>query len=126
MPRLQTFVSNEIEQEIVDIINVKRSEGATKDEANVSNTTSMLIELGIRVYKLQRVKQEGGFSQAEFNKVMLENMMKTSLICQKLIRINARNNEVQGHDEFLLANMAGQIKNEVDMNLERFFPSEAD
>ncbi|MFV8801876.1 conjugal transfer relaxosome DNA-binding protein TraM [Yersinia sp. LJYL362] len=124
MPRIQTFVSNDIEQEIVDIINVKRSEGASKDEANVSNTTSMLIELGIRVYKLQRQKSEGGFSQIEFNKIMLENMMKTSFICQKLLGINSYNSEVQAMPKFHYKEMATQIKSDVDSVMANFFPSE--
>ncbi|MBS0057634.1 conjugal transfer relaxosome DNA-binding protein TraM [Yersinia sp. Marseille-Q3913] len=124
MPRIQTFVSNDIEQEIVDIINIKRSEGASKDEANVSNTTSMLIELGIRVYKLQRQKSEGGFSQIEFNKVMLENMMKTSFICQKLLGINSFNAEIQAMPKFQYKEMATQIKSDVDSVMVNFFPSE--
>ncbi|CNL74240.1 MULTISPECIES: conjugal transfer relaxosome DNA-binding protein TraM [Yersinia] len=124
MPRIQTFVSNDIEQEIVDIINIKRSEGASKDEANVSNTTSMLIELGIRVYKLQRQKSEGGFSQIEFNKVMLENMMKTSFICQKLLGINSFNSEIQAMPKFQYKEMATQIKSDVDSVMVNFFPSE--
>ncbi|MGE4687776.1 conjugal transfer relaxosome DNA-binding protein TraM [Yersinia enterocolitica] len=125
MPRIQTFVSNDIEQEIVDIINIKRSEGASKDEANVSNTTSMLIELGIRVYKLQRQKSEGGFSQVEFNKVMLENMMKTSFVCQKLLGMNSYNSEIQGMPKFQFQEMKVQIKKDVDNMMEKFFPSEA-
>lgn len=124
MPRIQTFVSNDIEKEIVDIINIKRSEGASKDEANVSNTTSMLIELGIRVYKLQRQKSEGGFSQIEFNKVMLENMMKTSFICQKLLGINSFNAEIQAMPKFQYKEMATQIKSDVDSVMVNFFPSE--
>lgn len=124
MPRIQTFVSNDIEQEIVDIINIKRSEGASKDEANVSNTTSMLIELGIRVYKLQRQKSEGGFSQIEFNKVMLENMMKTSFICQKLLGVNSFNSEIQAMPKFQYKEMATQIKSDVDSVMVNFFPSE--
>jgi hypothetical protein len=126
MPRIQTFVSNDIEQEIMDIINIKRSEGATKDEANVSNTTSMLIELGIRVYKLQRQKVEGGFSQIEFNKIMLENMMKTSFVCQKLLGINSFNSEIQSMHKFQYKEMATQIKNDVDNVMDTFFPSEKD
>ncbi|HHL2713241.1 TPA: conjugal transfer relaxosome DNA-binding protein TraM [Yersinia enterocolitica] len=126
MPRIQTFVSNDIEQEIIDIITIKRSEGATKDEANVSNTTSMLIELGIRVYKLQRQKAEGGFSQIEFNKIMLENMMQTSFICQKLLGINSYNSEIQGMPIFNFQKMATQIKSDVDNVLCNFFPSETE
>lgn len=124
MPRIQTFVSNDIEQEIVDIINIKRSEGATKDEANVSNTTSMLIELGIRVYKLQRQKTEGGFSQVEFNKTLLEHMMKTSFICQKLLGINSYNSEVQGIPHFQYKVMSTQIKSDVSNVVLNFFPSD--
>lgn len=126
MPKIQTFVSNPIEEEIINIVNEKRTEGADRYEANVSNTTSMLIELGLRVYKLQREKREAGFSQIEFNKVMMENMMKTSLICQKLIKINAKNSEVQGVEEFLLNGMALQIKNGVDSVMEQFFPAVID
>jgi hypothetical protein len=122
MPRIQTFVSNEIEQELIDIINIKRSEGATKDEANVSNTTSMLIELGIRVYKLQREKTEGGFSQAEFNKIMLENVMKTSYISQILLGINSYNQEIAGNEKFIYKDMAAKIKSDVSVAMERFFP----
>ncbi|WP_145574512.1 conjugal transfer relaxosome DNA-binding protein TraM [Yersinia mollaretii] len=122
MPRIQTFVSNDIEQEIADIINIKRSEGATKDEANVSNTTSMLIELGIRVYKLQRQKAEGGFNQIEFNKVMLENMMKTSFISQMLLGINSYNQEIIGNEKFLYKEMAAKIKADAAAVTERFFP----
>lgn len=123
MPRIQTFVSNDIEAKLNDIVSVKRMEGASFEEANVSSTTAMLIELGIRVYELQREKKEGGFSQAEFNKVMLENMMKTTLICQKIIRINSKNTEVQGLEEFTLGAMSSQIKSGVDSVMETFFPS---
>lgn len=124
MPKIQVFISNPIEEEILNIVQEKRSEGADKSEANVSNTSSMLIELGLRVYRLQNQRKEGGFSQTEFNKIMLENMMKTSLICQKVIRMSSKNSEVQGLDEFTLGNMSSQIKTSVDAVMERFFPVE--
>lgn len=124
MPKIQVFISNPIEEEILNIVQEKRSEGADKSEANVSNTSSMLIELGLRVYRLQNQRKEGGFSQTEFNKIMLENMMKTSLICQKVIRMSSKNSEVQGLDEFTLGTMSSQIKTGVDAVMERFFPVE--
>lgn len=124
MPKIQVFITNPVEEEILNIVQEKRSEGADRNEANVSNTSSMLIELGLRVYKLQNEKKEGGFSQVEFNKIMLENMMKTSLICQKVIRMSSKNSEVQGLDEFTLGTMSSQIKTGVDTVMERFFPVE--
>lgn len=123
MPRIQTFVSNDVEMKLNDIVSVKRTEGASREEANISNTTAMIIELGIRVYELQKERAEGGFSQIEFNKVMLENMIKTTLMCQKIIRINSKNTEVKGMDEFTLRTMSSQIKTGVDSVMETFFPS---
>lgn len=126
MPKIQVFITNQVEEEIQNIVQEKRTEGADRSEANVSNTSAMLIELGLRVYKLQGERKEGGFSQAEFNKIMLENMMKTSLICQKLIKINARNSEVKGMEEFSVGNMAVQIKGGVDLVMDNFFPDNED
>ena len=122
MPKIQTFVSSAIEEEINNIVLEKRTEGADRFEANLSNTTSMLVELGLRVYKIQRNRQDGGFSQVEFNKVMLENMIKTSLISQKLLRISSRNTEIHGVDDFELSRMSSQIKMGVDTIMEQFFP----
>ncbi len=123
MPKIQVFITNPVEEEIQNIVQEKRSEGADRSEANVSNTSSMLIELGLRVYKLQNDKKEGGFSQIEFNKVMLEHMIKTSLISQKLIRMSAKNTELQGLEDFKLGVMSSQIKAGVDSVMETFFPS---
>jgi len=123
MPKIQVFITNPVEEEIQNIVQEKRSEGADRSEANVSNTSSMLIELGLRVYKLQNEKKEGGFSQIEFNKVMLEHMIKTSLISQKLIRMSAKNTELQGLEDFKLGTMSSQIKAGVDSVMETFFPT---
>ncbi|MGK3466733.1 relaxosome protein TraM, partial [Escherichia coli] len=40
----------------------RRQEGATENDATVSSVTSMLIELGLRVYRIQREKKESGFN----------------------------------------------------------------
>lgn len=127
MPRIQTFVSNDIEMKLNDIVSVKRTEGASREEANISNTTAMIIELGIRVYQLQRERAEGGFSQIEFNKVLLENVIKSNLICQKILAINTQNDEVKGQESLSnLSLIAGQIKNASDAVMENFFPAEED
>jgi hypothetical protein len=122
MPKIQVFVSNPVLEQINDIVNEKRTEGADRSEANVSNTSSMLIELGLRVYKLQRNKTESGFSQLEFNKVMLENMMKTSFISQMLLGMNSYNQEIVGDNRFIYKDMAAKIKNDAATVMERFFP----
>lgn len=125
MPKIQTFVNSVIEQEISNIVRQKKMEGANHFEANVSNVTSMLVELGLRVYKLQGERQEGGFSQVEFNKVLLENVIKSNLVCQKVLAINTQNVEVKGQDDLSnLTLIAGQIKNASEAVMDKFFPAE--
>lgn len=58
MPRIQTFVSNQVREEIENLVTERRQEGATENDATVSSVTSMLIELGLRVYRIQREKKE--------------------------------------------------------------------
>lgn len=125
MPKIQTFVSSAIEQEISNIVQQKKMEGANHFEANLSNVTSMLVELGLRVYKLQGERQGGGFSQIEFNKVLLENVIKSNLVCQKILAINTQNEEVKGQEGLSnLSLIAGQIKNTSDAVMANFFPAE--
>ncbi|AVF38070.1 conjugal transfer relaxosome DNA-binding protein TraM [Rahnella sikkimica] len=127
MPRIQTFVSNDIEMKLNDIVSIKRAEGASKDEANISNTTAMIIELGIRVYELQHERREGGFSQIEFNKILLENVVKSNLVCQKILAINTQNVEVKGQDALSnLSLIAAQIKNASEAVMGTFFPIEGE
>lgn len=57
MPRIQTFVSNQVREEIENLVTERRQEGATENDATVSSVTSMLIELGLRVYRIQREKK---------------------------------------------------------------------
>ncbi|EEY7959244.1 TPA: hypothetical protein K8323_004929 [Escherichia coli] len=58
MPRIQTFVSNQVRKEIENLVTERRQEGATENDATVSSVTSMLIELGLRVYRIQREKKK--------------------------------------------------------------------
>ena len=85
MPRIQTFVSNQVREEIESLVTERRQEGATENDATVSSVTSMLIELGLRVYRIQREKKESGFNQMEYNKIMLDNISR--------VRFMFRNNE---------------------------------
>ncbi len=122
MPRLQTFVSSSTEKEIINIIAVKKAEGANGDEANISSITAMLVDLGLRIYTLQQTKEEGGFNQMEFNKTLLENTIMSNLINKKLFAISSYNSEIQGMEKFEYKAMAESIKKEVSLMMNKFFP----
>ena len=84
MPRIQTFVSNQVREEIESLVTERRQEGVTENDATVSSVTSMLIELGLRVYRIQREKKESGFNQMEYNKLMLDNISRVRFMCSEI------------------------------------------
>lgn len=53
MPKIQVYVNNAALDKINDIVEEKRQGGASIQDASISSTASMLIELGIRVYCIQ-------------------------------------------------------------------------
>jgi len=126
MPRLQTFVSAMTEKEIINIVNIKKSEGARTEESNISSVTAMLVELGLKVYRLQQTKEESAFNQTEFNKTLLENSVMSNLINKKLFAINSYNSEIQGMNKYEYKTMTESIKTEVTMMMNKFFPVKED
>lgn len=58
MPKIQTYVNNNVYEQITDLVTIRKQEGI--EEASLSNVSSMLLELGLRVYMIQQEKREGG------------------------------------------------------------------
>ena len=84
MPKIQTYVNNNVYEQITDLVTVRKQEGI--EEASLSNVSSMLLELGLRVYMIQQEKKEGGFNQMEYNKLMRENGSRVRRCVQKFLK----------------------------------------
>ena len=119
MPKIQVYVSNDALDKINDIVEKKRQGGANAQDASISSTTSMLIELGIRVYCIQLERGQGGFNQAEFNRTMLEYMVKTNSISNELLKLAVQGN--LSAEE--LQQMKLRIRDHAATEVERFYPN---
>ncbi len=124
MPRIQTFVSNQVREEIESLVTERRQEGATENDATVSSVTSMLIELGLRVYRIQREKKESGFNQMEYNKIMLDNIARVRAMCSEIIKMNALSHEVISNGNFDNEVMKRSITKFAEDQVRIFFPEE--
>lgn len=125
MPRIQTFVSNQVREEIESLVTERRQEGATEVDATVSSVTSMLIELGLRVYRIQWEKKESGFNQMEYNKVMLDSMARVRMMCTEIMKMGTLNQESLNNGGFKLEDMRKAIDHFADEQVCVFF-SEAE
>lgn len=124
MPRIQTFVSNQVREEIESLVTERRQEGATENDATVSSVTSMLIELGLRVYRIQREKKGSGFNQMEYNKIMLDNIARVRAMCSEIMKMNALSHEVISNGNFDNEVMKRSITKFAEDQVRIFFPEE--
>lgn len=118
MPKIQVYMNHATLEKIEGIVNEKRQGGASLQEANVSNTSSMLIELGLRVYTMQLERGKSGFNLAEFNRTMLEHTIKTNCIANELLLMAAPNSLSVKDLEDLKIKIRARTQDEID----RFFP----
>lgn len=82
MSRIQTFVSNGTKKKIEAIVRQRNVDCSYSIDINLSNTTAMLIELGIKTYNQESNSIGDELDQAKYNKLLLEHVINTSLIIQ--------------------------------------------
>ncbi|ENY5058718.1 relaxosome protein TraM [Salmonella enterica] len=121
MARVQVYVSDEVVEKINAIVEKRRSEGARNKDVSNSSISSMLLELGLRVYEAQIERKESGFNQKEFNKTLLENVLKTQMAVAKILGISSLSPHVKGIEKFEYGKMVEMIKENVNDELDRFF-----
>ncbi|EGE3524792.1 conjugal transfer protein TraM [Escherichia coli] len=119
---MQAYVSDEIVYKINKIVERRRAEGAKSTDVSFSSISTMLLELGLRVYEAQMERKESAFNQAEFNKVLLECAVKTQSTVAKILGIESLSPHVSGNPKFEYANMVEDIRDKVSSEMERFFP----
>jgi len=136
MPRAQVYITQNNYKRIQAIVDAKKEDGADRTEANVSSVAAMLLDIGLRVYEFQQKKeQEEEIESTEdfdvltdstvLNKVLLENILKTSYASTILLQMVGNINEVKGVESFNYDNVKLQIREKVDNDLASLLNNEA-
>ncbi|KDT91621.1 relaxosome protein TraM [Escherichia albertii] len=126
MAKIQVYVNDYVSEKINAIAVQRRAEGAKEKDVSYSSIASMLLELGLRVYEAQMERKESAFNQAEFNKLLLECVVKTQSTVAKILGIESLSPHVSGNPKFEYANMVEDIREKVSVEMERFFPKNDD
>ncbi|EBQ7173323.1 relaxosome protein TraM [Salmonella enterica] len=124
MPKIQTYVNNNVYEQITDLVTIRKQEGI--EEASLSNVSSMLLELGLRVYMIQQEKREGGFNQMEYNKLMLENVSRVRAMCTEILKMSVLNQESIASGNFDYAVIKPAIDKFAREQVSIFSPDEDD
>ncbi|EGM1627531.1 relaxosome protein TraM [Salmonella enterica] len=122
MAKIQVYVNDSVSEKINAIAVQRRAEGAKEKDISYSGIASMLLELGLRVYEAQMERKESAFNQAEFNKLLLECVVKTQSSVAKILGIESLSPHVAGNPRFEYASMVEDIREKASIEMERFFP----
>ncbi|TPD02076.1 relaxosome protein TraM [Escherichia coli] len=124
MPKIQTYVNNNVYEQIIDLVTVRKQEGI--EEASLSNVSSMLLELGLRVYMIQQERKEGGFNQMEYNKIMLDNIARVRAMCSEILKMSVLSHEVIKNGHFDPNIIKKSVSKFADEQVSVFFPNDMD
>lgn len=124
MPKIQTYVNNNVYEQIIDLVTVRKQEGI--EEASLSNVSSMLLELGLRVYMIQQERKEGGFNQMEYNKIMLDNLARVRAMCSEILKMSVLSHEVIENGHFDPNILKKSVSKFADEQVSVFFPNDMD
>ncbi|WP_395306058.1 conjugal transfer relaxosome DNA-binding protein TraM [Enterobacter sp. ECC-019] len=122
MARVQAYPSDEVVAKISAIVDRRRAEGAKEKDISFSSVATMLLELGLRVYEAQMERKESGFNQTEFNKVLLENVIKTQFTISKVLAMDSLSPHIIGDERFDFKSMVMNIRDDAKEIVDRFFP----
>lgn len=124
MPRVQVYISDQAVEKINTIIENRRSGGAKDKDVNFSSISSMLIELGLRVYEAQMERKESGFNQMAFNKAMFEYIVKTQFTMNKVLGMECLSPHVKDDPRWQWKSMVQNIQEDVQEVIKLYFPEE--
>ncbi|PLC60493.1 conjugal transfer protein TraM [Citrobacter sp. L55] len=124
MPKIQTYVNNNVYEQITDLVSIRKQEGI--EEASISNVSSMLLELGLRVYMIQQERKEGGFNQMEYNKLMLENVSRVRAMCTEILKMSVLSQEAIASGNFDYTVIKPAIDKFSREQVSIFFPDDDD
>ena len=126
MAKLQAYVSDEVDEKINAIVEKRKVEGAREKDVSFSSVSTMLVELGLRVYEAQMERKESGFNQMAFNKVLLETVLKTQFATNKILGISCLSPHISGNQKFEWRFMIDTILEDTKEVVDTFFPESED
>ncbi|PVZ84149.1 conjugal transfer protein TraM [Serratia sp. S1B] len=123
MAKVQAYVSNEVAAKINAIVERRKADGAKEVDVSHSAVAAMLLELGLRVYEAQMERKANPFNQMEYNKIVLENILKSQFTLSKLLGMASVSHNLEGSTNFVYADMVNEILNATAEKVEKFFPT---
>ncbi|HEC2564927.1 conjugal transfer relaxosome DNA-binding protein TraM [Raoultella ornithinolytica] len=89
MPRQNVYLKQKTIDGIRQIVDMRREEGATTSDANISSVCSEMLELGMRVYLNARNRKVSDAEAGEdvFQTALFEEVVKSRMASQEILAL---------------------------------------
>lgn len=89
MPRQNVYMKKKTIDGIRQIVDMRREEGATASDANISSVCSEMLELGMRVYLNAKNKKASDAEAGEdvFQSSLFEEVVKSRMASQEILAL---------------------------------------
>ncbi|MDV1095661.1 relaxosome protein TraM [Raoultella ornithinolytica] len=89
MPRQNVYLKQKTIDGIRQIVDMRREEGATTSDANISSVCSEMLELGMRVYlnALNRKVSDAEAGEDVFQTALFEEVVKSRMASQEILAL---------------------------------------
>ncbi|WP_407262205.1 conjugal transfer relaxosome DNA-binding protein TraM [Klebsiella pneumoniae] len=126
MAKIQAYVSDEVAEKLMPLWKNGKLRAPGRKDVSFSSVSTMLVELGLRVYEAQMERKESGFNQMAFNKVLLETVLKTQFATNKILGISCLSPHISGNQKFEWRFMIDTILEDTKEVVDTFFPESED
>lgn len=119
MPRQNVYMKQKTIDGIRQIVDIRREEGATASDANISSVCSEMLELGMRVYLNARNKNASDTEASEdvFQSALFEEVVKSRMASQEILALMFSLQDVKSDSRNNYDKLIDALKEKTDLRV---------
>lgn len=121
MPRQNVYLKQKTIDGIRQIVDMRREEGATASDANISSVCSEMLELGMRVYLNARNKKAPDAKAGEdvFQSSLFEEVVKSRMASQEILALMFSLQDIKSDSRNNYDKLVDSLKEKTDLRVKK-------
>ncbi|WP_233268401.1 relaxosome protein TraM [Pantoea sp. BAV 3049] len=123
MARQNVYLKQKTIDGIRQIVDMRREEGATASDANISSVCSEMLELGMRVYlnAKKRAVNDDERPEDKLMKELAKEVVKSRLASQEILKLMFDLQDIKSDSRNNYDKLVDRLKNQTDIRIESVF-----
>lgn len=121
MPRQNVYMKQKTIDGIRQIVDMRREEGATASDANISSVCSEMLELGMRVYLNAKNKKDSDAEAGEdvFQSSLFEEVVKSRMASQEILALMFSLQDIKSDSRNNYDKLVDSLKEKTDLRVKK-------